>query len=143
MNAASGGTVTLANGLSIKLPVGGIVNAATNATYTGTVNVAAYWINPTAADLNQIMPGDLRGINTEGTLKLLQTFGMAAVELTGASGELLQIANGQKQHLLYPYHLLFRLRHQPPFLYGILMKSMVYGSRKAVQQKPAIPMWVM
>ncbi len=102
VNAASGGTVTLANGLSIKLPSGSIVNAATNAIYTGTVNVAAYWINPTAADLNQIMPGDLRGINTEGTLKLLQTFGMAAVELTGASGELLQIANGQKATLTLP-----------------------------------------
>ena len=102
INAASGGTVTLANGLSIKLPAGGIVNPATNATYTGTVNVAACWINPTAADLNKIMPGDLRGINTAGSLKLLQTFGMAAVELTGASGELLQIANGQKATLTLP-----------------------------------------
>jgi hypothetical protein len=99
VNAASGGTVTTSNGLSIKLPAGGIVNAASNTTYTGTVNVAAYWINPTAADLNRIMPGDLRGINTEGSLKLLQTFGMAAVELTGAAGELLQIANGQKATL--------------------------------------------
>lgn len=102
INAASGGTVTLANGLSIKLPAGGIVNAATNAAYTGTVNIAAYWINPTAADLNSIMPGDLRGINTAGSLKLLQTFGMAAVELTGAAGELLQIVSGQKATLTMP-----------------------------------------
>jgi hypothetical protein len=102
INAASGGTVSLSNGLSVKLPAGGIVNAATNAAYTGTVNVAAYWINPTAADLNRIMPGDLRGINTEGSIKLLQTFGMAAVELTGASGELLQIVNGQKATLTLP-----------------------------------------
>ena len=102
INAASGGTVTLANGLSIKLPAGGIVNAAANTAYTGTVNVAAYWINPTATDLFNIMPGDLRGINTEGSLKLLQTFGMAAVELTGASGELLQIINGQKATLTMP-----------------------------------------
>jgi hypothetical protein len=102
VNAASGGTVTLANGLSIKLPAGGIVNAASNTAYTGTVNVATYWINPTAADLNKIMPGDLRGINTEGSLKLLKTFCMAAVELTGASGELLQIVNGQKATLTLP-----------------------------------------
>lgn len=99
VNAASGGTVTLANGLSIKLNAGTIVNATTNAQYSGSVNVAAYWINPTAADLNRIMPGDLRGINTEGSLKLLQTFGMAAVELTGSGGELLQIVNGQKATL--------------------------------------------
>jgi hypothetical protein len=102
VNAASGGTVTLSNGLSIKLPAGGIVNAASNAVYTGTVNVAAYWINPTAADLNRIMPGDLRGINTEGSIKILQTFGMAAVELTGSAGELLQIVNGQKATLTLP-----------------------------------------
>lgn len=102
INAASGGTVTLANGLSIKLPAGGIVNAASNAAYTGTVNVAATWLMPTDPDLNKIMPGDLRGINTEGSIKLLQTFGMAAVELTGSSGELLQIVNGQKATLTLP-----------------------------------------
>ena len=102
VNAASGGTVTLANGLTIKLNAGTIVNATTNAQYSGTVNVAAYWINPTASDLPNIMPGDLRGINTSGAIKLLQTFGMAAVELTGASGELLQIANGQKATLTMP-----------------------------------------
>jgi len=102
VNAISGGTVTLSNGLSIKLNAGTIVNAATNAQYSGSVNVAAFWINPEAADLNQIMPGDLRGINTEGSLKLLQTYGMAAVELTGSSGELLQIVNGQKATLTMP-----------------------------------------
>lgn len=99
INATSGGTVSLANGLSIKLPAGGIINASTNSPYTGTVNVAAFWINPEATDLNKIMPGDLRGIDNNGAMKLLQTFGMAAVELTGASGELLQIVNGQKATL--------------------------------------------
>ncbi len=99
INGSSGGTVSLANGLSIKLPAGAVVNAATNAAYTGTVNVSAYWINPEAADLNQIMPGDLRGIDNNGSMKLLQTFGMAAVELRGASGELLQIAIGKKATL--------------------------------------------
>ncbi len=102
VNAASGGTVTLPNGLSVKLNAGTIVNAATNAQYNGSVNVAAYWISPTAADLNSIMPGDLRGLDTEGLLKVLQTFGMAAVELTGSSGELLQIVNGQKATLTFP-----------------------------------------
>jgi hypothetical protein len=102
INATSGGMVALPNGLSIKLLAGSIVNVASNAVYTGTVNVAAFWINPTAADLNKIMPGDLRGINTEGSLKLLQTFSMVAVELTGASGELLQIVNGQKATLTLP-----------------------------------------
>jgi len=99
INGTSGGSVTLTNGLSIALPAGAVVNAATNVAYTGTVNVAAFWINPEAADLNKIMPGDLRGIDKDGSLKLLQTFGMAAVELTGASGELLQITAGKKATL--------------------------------------------
>lgn len=96
VNGNTGGTVTLASGLSINFPASAVVNAATNAVYTGTVNVIAYKIDPTSADLPRIMPGDLRGLNTDGNLQLLTTYGMAAIELTGASGELLQIATGKK-----------------------------------------------
>ena len=102
INASAGGAVTLTNGLSISLPANAVVNAATGAVYNGTINVAAYWLDPTSADLNNIMPGDLRGINDAGLLKGLTTFGMAAVELTGASGELLQIATGKKATLTLP-----------------------------------------
>ncbi len=102
INAATGGAVILTNGLSISLPAGAVINAATGAVYNGTINVAAYWLDPTSADLNNIMPGDLRGINDAGLLKGLTTFGMAAVELTGASGELLQIATGKKATLTLP-----------------------------------------
>jgi len=102
VNAAAGGSVTLANGLSIILPANAVVNASTNAAYTGTVNVAAYWLNPTAADLSGIMPGDLRGINSNGKMQLLTTYGMAAVELTGSGGELLQMATGKKALLGFP-----------------------------------------
>ncbi len=99
INGGSGGNVTLTNGLSITLPAGAVVNASTSSAYTGTVNVAAFWINPEASDLDRIMPGDLRGIDNGGLMQLLKTFGMAAVELTGASGELLQIAPGKKATL--------------------------------------------
>ncbi len=102
VNATAGGAVTLANGLSINLPANAVVNASTNAAYTGTVNIAAYWLNPTAADLAGIMPGDLRGINNDGKMQLLTTYGMAAVELTGSGGELLQIATGKKAILSLP-----------------------------------------
>jgi hypothetical protein len=102
VNGATGGIVTLPNGLSFSFPVGAIVNATTNAAYSGTVNVAAFYINPTANDINRIMPGDLRGINATGNLQLLTSFGMAAVELTGAGGELLQIATGKKVKLSTP-----------------------------------------
>jgi hypothetical protein len=102
ISAAAGGNVTLTNGLVISLPANAVVNASTNAAYTGSINVAAYWINPTADDLDMIMPGDLRGIDEAGFLKGLTTYGMAAVELTSASGELLQIATGKKASLTMP-----------------------------------------
>lgn len=101
-NGGSGGAVTLSNGLKITLPANAVVNASSNAAYTGTVNVAAYWINPTSSDLPNNMPGDLRGINTAGNAQLLTTYGMAAVELTGNGGELLQIASGKKASLSLP-----------------------------------------
>lgn len=102
IDAGTGGTITQPNGFSIKLLAGSIVNASTNASYSGPVTVLARWIDPTAADLPNIMPGDLRGTNTDGYMRLLQTYGMAAVELTGSSGELLQIVNGQKATVTIP-----------------------------------------
>ncbi|MFT3683098.1 MAG: hypothetical protein QM791_22755 [Ferruginibacter sp.] len=102
VDAASGGTVTLSNGLAVTLPANGVVNAVTNAAYTGQVNIAAQWLNPVAADLGKTMPGDLRGLDNSGALKLLTTYGMSAVELTGAGGELLQVAPGKKATLNFP-----------------------------------------
>ena len=102
IDGTTGGNVTLASGLTVALPVSGVVNAATGAAYTGQVSVAAYWLNPTAVDITSIMPGDLRALNTSGALKSLQTYGMAAVELTGVGGELLQIASGKKATLTFP-----------------------------------------
>ncbi|MFN8244494.1 MAG: carboxypeptidase-like regulatory domain-containing protein [Ferruginibacter sp.] len=102
ISGSGGGTVSLSNGLSISLPANAVVTASGGSAYTGPVRVAAYHINPVATDLDMIMPGDLRGINTSGEIKLLKTYGMAAVELTGASGELLQIATGKKATLSLP-----------------------------------------
>lgn len=102
INATSGGSTTLANGLTVALPSSGVVYASNNAPYSGTINVAAFWINPTAKDLDMIMPGDLRGIDKNGGLNELTTLGMCAVELTSPSGDLLQIAPGKKATLTFP-----------------------------------------
>ncbi|GAB2826640.1 carboxypeptidase-like regulatory domain-containing protein [Ferruginibacter profundus] len=102
VSASAGGTVTLSNGLSITLPDNSVITTTTNTVYTGTVNIAAYWINPVSNELPQIMPGDLRGVNSDGNVQLLSTYGMAAVELTGTGGELLQIASGKKAILSLP-----------------------------------------
>lgn len=100
--SGTGGTVTLSNGLRVSLPANAVVNQATNAAYSGTVNVAAYWLDPTASDLAAIMPGDLRGTNADGNVQVLTTYGMVAVQLTGAGGEALQVAAGKKATLSMP-----------------------------------------
>lgn len=102
IDGTTGGSVTLTNGLVVALPANAAVIASSNAAYSGQIMVASYWIDPTAVDLNQIMPGDLRGLDEAGGLKGLTTYGMAAVELTSASGELLQIATGKKATLTMP-----------------------------------------
>ena len=102
IDAVTGGTVTLPSGVSVSLPAGSVVNATSGASYTGTVKVAAAWINPVSVALSEQMPGDLRGINSSGGEDGLQTFGMVAVELTGSGGELLQIAMGKKAIVNFP-----------------------------------------
>lgn len=102
INATTGGTINLTNGASVRLPATGVVNKTTNAAYTGTVNVFISWIDPSGTSYPETMPGDFRGITTNNEERGLQTFGMLAVELTGSSGEMLQIAPGKKATLTFP-----------------------------------------
>lgn len=99
--ASAGGTVRIKDGDSVALPAGGIVNAATEATYTGNVKVYASYLDPTATDLYKYMPGDLRGVGKNGKETALQSFGMLAVELEGDGGEKLQITQGKKATLTF------------------------------------------
>lgn len=100
-SAVAGGTVTLTTGGKVILPANAITDANGNA-YTGTVNVVMAWIDPTAANLPDIMVGDLRGIITNGEERGLATYGMLGVELTNGSGQTLKIAAGKTAELSFP-----------------------------------------
>lgn len=103
INSGSGGTVTVpSNGGTISFESNGIINAETKTAYTGSVEVSAFFINPEADNFNEIMPGTLRGINTNNEETGLQSFGMMAVELTGTGGEKLQLASGKPATLHFP-----------------------------------------
>lgn len=93
--AAGGGTVTLSSGGSINFQPNSIVDAATSSAYAGAVSVSAYFIDPSNPGFINEMPGDLRGVTTSGEERGLQSFGMMAVELSGASGQKLQLASGK------------------------------------------------
>jgi hypothetical protein len=100
--AGTGGSVQTPDGAIVKLPANAIVtNGGTP--YIGNVHVAANWLNPTGGNkLALTMPGDLRGIDSSGNLKILETFGMMAVNLKDDAGQKLQISNGQVAELTLP-----------------------------------------
>ena len=66
---ASGGTVTTPEGVKLEFPANAIADANGNL-YTGTVEVAAQYLDPTVDNLSLIMPGDLRGITTDNVEKV-------------------------------------------------------------------------
>ena len=93
-NNASGGTVNIPGGPTLKFPA----NAA-NA--NGSIRVFARYLNPTDDKLGLFMPGDLRAINAGGEEQTLATFGMVAVELESTLGKA-QIAEGKEVELSMP-----------------------------------------
>jgi len=101
-SAGAGAKINIPSGGSIDFPAAGIINSSNNTTYSGNVSVAAFHINPADPDFERIMPGDLRALNTSNQERVLQSFGMLAVELTGASGEKLNMAAGKTATLSFP-----------------------------------------
>lgn len=83
--------VSLPNGTKVKFD-GAFKDANGNA-YTGNVQVSLFHLKPSDTYLNEIMPGSLLASNTNGDPKILETFGMLHVELTGSGGQKLNLAN--------------------------------------------------
>ena len=101
-SASAGGNIVIQNGSSVSLPANGIINVATNSVYTGIVNVIGAYLDPTDPKLSLIMPGNLVGLTTTNEQKVLQTFGMIAIELEGSNGEKLNLANGKSATITLP-----------------------------------------
>jgi hypothetical protein len=97
--APTGGKVAVGPGDTATFLASSVVTAATNAAYTGMVYVFATYLNPTDPNLYKYMPGDLRGIGSDGYETALQSFGMMGVEMQDASGNKLQLAAGQQATL--------------------------------------------
>lgn len=100
-SASTGGTVTITGGGKLQMPANAITDAGGTA-YTGTVNVAMAWIDPSGADLPYTLMGDLRGISSAGEERGLSTFGMLGVELSSSTGQPLKIASGKTAELTFP-----------------------------------------
>jgi Carboxypeptidase regulatory-like domain len=101
VNAAAGGTITSNGGATIIFPANAFVTS-TGVAYTGTVSVYSRWIDPTAANLPFVIPGDLRGVSTTGVENILETYGMVGAELADANGNVLKIATGKTATVSFP-----------------------------------------
>ncbi len=99
--ASTGGTISIAGGGKLVMPANAITDAGGTA-YSGTVNVAMAWIDPSSADLPFTLMGDLRGITTGGEERGLSTYGMLGVELTGPGGVPMKVAAGKTAELTFP-----------------------------------------
>lgn len=100
--AASGGLVNLTSGGAINFQPNSVVDATTNNAYSGIVSISSFFIDPTDPGFTSIMPGDLRGITASNEERGLQSFGMMAVELSGAGGQKLQLASGKSATVSFP-----------------------------------------
>ncbi len=96
-NSASGGMVT-SGLLQLNFPA----NAVTlnGQPYTGTVNVLAAALDPSSPEMFDQMPGELLG-GMNDSLRLLRSFGMAAVELRDDNMNELQLAEGASVTLTF------------------------------------------
>lgn len=100
-SGTAGGTISLAGGGKLVMPANAVVDG-NGAAYTGTVNIAMTWIDPSSPLLSEIVVGDLRGITTSGEERGLETFGMLGVEMTTPGGQALKIATGKTAELTFP-----------------------------------------
>ncbi len=100
--ASAGGNISIENGAAVNFPVNGIIDESTNAAYTGTVRVFGAYLDPEDLTLASIMPGNLTGLTANNEHKILQTYGMIAVELEGSNGEKLNLASGKLAIIILP-----------------------------------------
>ncbi len=101
-DAAEGGTYSLGSyEVSVDFPPSSIAYED-GSLYEGTVYIAAGYLNPTNIRVLDQMPGNLLGLDVEGQIQALQTYGMLALELESAIGEPLNLADGSKAQLSMP-----------------------------------------
>lgn len=100
ITTGSTSTVSLPNGTKVKFD-GSFKDANGNA-YSGNVSVAVFHLAPSNQYLNELMPGSLLATNSGGNSRVMETFGMLHVQLTGSSGQNLQIANNHTAEITVP-----------------------------------------
>lgn len=102
INATTGGSITIANGVKIEIPANAIMVEATKLAYNGTVTVKVNFTNETEKNFGIKAPGNFLAVDSNKAAKLINPHQITAVELSGSSGEKLQILTGKKVKLTLP-----------------------------------------
>ncbi|TXE17648.1 carboxypeptidase-like regulatory domain-containing protein [Psychroserpens burtonensis] len=93
-------TINLQNGASVALE--GDYIKPDGSSYSGSVNVIMHHLDPADENMQDQMPGMLYAANAQNEARMLQTFGMLAVELRGDNGEDLNLAEGSSAEITMP-----------------------------------------
>lgn len=102
LEANNGGELSFDGGkVKLSFPAVSIADAD-GKSYTGTVKVYARYIHPESEGFTSTMPGNLVGLTDANRLSGMISFGMANVELTDNSGNLLQIVAGKTVKVTMP-----------------------------------------
>lgn len=101
VSSSSGGAINLSNGTNITFQANSIVVKSTGAVYSGSVEVFAKYIDPTASDISSVVPGSFMA-RDGNNLYSLQSTGMVAVDLESPTGEALQLSAGSTAAMNLP-----------------------------------------
>lgn len=100
--SVTGGTVTFPDNVKVAFPVNAFANS-TGGTLLDSVSVYVTYIDPTAADAADRMPGNLMGVVAPSTVYILRSLGMLAVELVNSvTNEPVKLATGKKATITAP-----------------------------------------
>jgi len=93
-------TISLQNGASVALE--GDYIKPDGSAYSGSVNVIMHHLDPANDNMQDQMPGMLYAANAQNEARMLQTFGMLAIELRGDNNEDLNLAEGSSAQITMP-----------------------------------------
>ena len=93
-------TISITNGASVALE--GNYVKPNGSVYAGNVDVIIHHLDPVDENMPNQMPGMLYAADAQNEERMLQTFGMLAIELRGDAGEDLNLAEGSSSEIRMP-----------------------------------------
>lgn len=101
-SATTGATIEMAGSkASVKIPENALIDQS-GQIYRGTVNVALTPFDPTTPAGLAAFPGEFKGINRDGELVPIESYGFMDITPRGEDGKPLQLAPGQTAEIAIP-----------------------------------------